>query len=60
MGKVLTGETLQFLNPLFHEKINFEKILSKSLKAGKFKHDTKVQLFHEKRMIRDEFVAEVE
>ena len=32
------GETLQVFNRLFHEKMNFEKVSSKSSKAGKFKH----------------------
>ena len=31
------GETLQVFNRLFHEKMNFEKVSSKSSKAGKFK-----------------------
>ena len=38
------GETLQFLKPCFHEKIKFEKILSKRSKAGKFKHAHKIKV----------------
>ena len=32
------GETLQVFNRLFHEKMSFEKVSSKSSKAGKSKH----------------------
>ena len=55
------GETLHFLNRHFLQEINFEKVFSKSSKAGKFKHDKKVvHLFHEKRMICNEFIAKGE